>query len=142
MDLKHDLDSLVAFINTAKRTGKWDGKKLQLKTIPIDRIIGISYEEPYPSIPLHKEIQYRDERIQVLQAEIEQLRRTQAELSKQVEFFHHDNEEKIRYLFKTSNKHSTFASFLGDEDFKSQVDDFISISSSSSLTIGHSRMFF
>lgn len=86
MDLKHDLDSLVAFINTAKRTGKWDGKKLQLKTIPIDRIIGLTHDEPYPSIPLHKEIQYRDERIQVLQAEIDQLRRTQTELSKQVEF--------------------------------------------------------
>lgn len=85
MDLKHDLDSLIAFINTAKRTGKWDGKKLQLKTISIDRIIGISHEEPYPSIPLHKEIQYRDERIQVLQAEIEQLRKTQTELAKQVE---------------------------------------------------------
>ena len=35
-------------------------------------------------IPLHKEIQYRDERIQVLQAEIEHLRKIQKELSKQV----------------------------------------------------------
>lgn len=124
------MDSLVAFINTAKRTGKWDGKKLQLKTIAVDRIIGISYEEPYPSIPLHKEIQYRDERIQVLQAEIDQLRKAQTELAKQVEVFHRVERKKKEfrffsssYLFKTPNKHSTFASFLGDDDFKSQVDD-------------------
>jgi hypothetical protein len=39
------------------------------------------------TVPLNKEIQYRDERIQVLQAEIEQLRKTQEELTKQVEIF-------------------------------------------------------
>ena len=42
LDLKHDLDSLITFINTAKRTGKWDTKRLQLKTLPLDRIIGIT----------------------------------------------------------------------------------------------------
>lgn len=75
---------MVSFINTAKRTGKWDTKKLILKTIPVDRIIGISSEEIFNTLPLHKEIQYRDERIQVLQAEIEQLRKSQLELAKQV----------------------------------------------------------
>jgi len=87
LDLKHDLDSLISFINTAKRTGKWDSKRLQLKTVSIDRIIGITNDETQTTIPLHKEIQYRDERIQVLQAEIEQLRKTQDELTKQVEIF-------------------------------------------------------
>jgi hypothetical protein len=84
LDLKHDLDSLVTFINTAKRTGKWDTKRLQLKTLPLDRIIGITTDEIPNPIPLHKEIQYRDERIQVLQAEVEHLRKMQGELSKQV----------------------------------------------------------
>ncbi len=79
------MDSLTTFVNTAKRTGKWDTKKLQLKTVPLDRIIGISTDETYSGIPLHKEIQHRDERIEVLQAEIEQLRKTQTELAKQVE---------------------------------------------------------
>jgi hypothetical protein len=85
LDLKHDIDSLISFINTAKRTGKWDTKKLQLKFVPLDRIIGISNDETDSTIPLHKEIQYRDERILNLQAEIEQLRKTQNELAKQVE---------------------------------------------------------
>ena len=84
LDLKHDLDSLTSFINIAKRTGKWDAKRLQLKTVPLDRIIGVTNDETQNQIPLHKEIQYRDERIQVLQAEIEQLRKTQSELAKQV----------------------------------------------------------
>ena len=84
LDLKHDLDSLTSFINIAKRTGKWDTKKLQLKILPLDRIIGITNDEIPPSIPLHKEIQYRDERIQVLQAEIEHLRKMQTELNRQV----------------------------------------------------------
>lgn len=84
LDLKHDIDSLISFINTAKRTGKWDGKRLQLKTISSDRIIGLTIDEPVTSIPLHKEIQYRDERIQVLQNEIEHLRKTQSEMAKQV----------------------------------------------------------
>jgi cob(I)alamin adenosyltransferase len=85
LDLKHDLDSLTSFINIAKRTGKWDTKRLQLKTVPLDRIIGIAHDELHQTIPLHKEIQYRDERIQVLHAEIEQLRKTQTELAKQVD---------------------------------------------------------
>ena len=86
LDLKQDLDSLISFINTAKRTGRWDPKKLQLKTIAVDRIIGFSAEEASIAVPLHKEIQYRDERIQVLQSEIEHLRKAQAELiTKQVE---------------------------------------------------------
>jgi hypothetical protein len=84
LDLKHDLDSLTTFINTAKRTGKWDTKRLQLKTLPLDRIIGITHDEILQTIPLHKEIQYRDERIQVLQAEVEYLRKMQTELTKQV----------------------------------------------------------
>ncbi len=77
LDLKHDLDSLTTFISTAKRTGKWDTKRLQLKTLPLDRIIGINNDETQNPISLHKEIQYRDERIQVLQAEIEHLRKKQ-----------------------------------------------------------------
>ena len=85
LDLKHDIDSLTSFINIAKRTGKWDTKRLQLKTVPLDRIIGITHDDTHPTLPLHKEIQYRDERIQVLYAEIEQLRKTQDELAKQVE---------------------------------------------------------
>ncbi|CAF2469453.1 unnamed protein product [Rotaria sp. Silwood2] len=89
LDLKHDLDSLTTFINTAKRTGKWDTKRLQLKTVPLDRIIGISNDDIHPTVPLHKEIQYRDERIQVLQAEIEQLRKTKNELVKQVENYYY-----------------------------------------------------
>jgi hypothetical protein len=84
LDLKHDLDSLISFINSAKRTGKWDAKRLQLKTVPLDRITGIPLDETHTSVPLHKEIQYRDERIQVLQAEIEQLRKSQNEFAKQV----------------------------------------------------------
>jgi prefoldin subunit 5 len=56
-----------------------------LKTVPLDRIIGVSQDESQAIVPLHKELQYRDERIQVLQAEIEQLRKTQTELAKQVE---------------------------------------------------------
>lgn len=82
LDLKHDLDSLVNFINAAKRTGKWDSKRLQLKTLPLDRIIGLTNDEIPNGISLNKEIQYRDERIQVMQAEIEHLRKKQAELSK------------------------------------------------------------
>lgn len=78
------MDCLTSFINIAKRTGKWDTKKLQLKTVPIDRIIGVIPDEIHTTIPLNKEIQYRDERIQVLQAEIEHLRKTQNELAKQV----------------------------------------------------------
>lgn len=84
LDLKRDIDSLITFVNTAKRTGKWDPKKLQLKTISVDRIIGFSQEEASIAVPLHKEIQYRDERIQVLQAEIEHLRKAQIDLAKQV----------------------------------------------------------
>lgn len=84
LDLKHDIDSLTSFINAAKRTGKWDTKRLQLKTIPLDRIIGVTQEDIQITTPLHKEIQYRDERIQVLQAEIEQLRKTKNDLAKQV----------------------------------------------------------
>ncbi|CAF4784013.1 unnamed protein product, partial [Rotaria sp. Silwood1] len=103
LDLKHDLDSLTTFINTAKRTGKWDTKRLQLKTIPLDRIIGISNDDINPTVPLHKEIQYRDERIQVLQAEIEQLRKTKDELIKQ-----------------TPNRQSSFASFMADDNSKEQ----------------------
>ncbi len=87
LDLRHDLDSLTSFINTAKRTGKWDTKKLQLKTVPLDRIIGISNDEISTTIPLSKEIQYRDERIQVLQAEIEQLKKTENQLTQQVKNF-------------------------------------------------------
>ncbi|CAF5064413.1 unnamed protein product, partial [Rotaria magnacalcarata] len=103
LDLKHDLDSLTSFINTAKRTGKWDTKRLQLKTIPLDRIIGVTNDDMHTATPLHKEIQYRDERIQVLQAEVEQLRKTKNELAKQ-----------------TSNKPSTFSSFMADDEFKEQ----------------------
>ncbi|CAF4308321.1 unnamed protein product [Rotaria sp. Silwood2] len=83
LDLKQDLDCLTSFINIAKRTGKWDTKRLQLKTLPVDRIIGITNDNIQISNPLHKEIQYRDERIQVLQAEIEQLRKMQNDLLKQ-----------------------------------------------------------
>ncbi|CAF4372346.1 unnamed protein product, partial [Rotaria sp. Silwood2] len=83
LDLKQDLDCLTSFINIAKRTGKWDTKRLQLKTLPLDRIIGITNDNIQISNPLHKEIQYRDERIQVLQAEIEQLRKMQNDLLKQ-----------------------------------------------------------
>ncbi|CAF0725433.1 unnamed protein product [Rotaria sordida] len=101
LDVKHDLDSLIIFINTAKRTGKWDTKRLQLKTIPIDRIIGISNDDIHPTVPLHKEIQYRDERIQVLQAEIEQLRKTKNELVKE-----------------SSNKQSSFSSFMEVDESK------------------------
>lgn len=76
------MDSLVTFINTAKRTGKWESKRLQLKTLPFDRIIGMNNDEQSNGISFNKEIQYRDERIQVLQAEIEHLRKKQTELSK------------------------------------------------------------
>ncbi|CAM2700904.1 unnamed protein product [Rotaria socialis] len=103
LDLKHDLDSLTSFINTAKRTGKWDTKRLQLKTIPLDRIIGVTNEDTHTATSLHKEIQYRDERIQVLQAEVEQLRKTKNELARQA-----------------PNKPSTFSSFMADDEFKEQ----------------------
>ncbi|CAF4105177.1 unnamed protein product, partial [Rotaria sordida] len=83
LDLKQDLDSLTSFINIAKRTGKWDTDRLQLKTLPLDSIFGITNDDTHISNPLHKEIQYRDERIQVLQAEIEYLRKMQNDLSKQ-----------------------------------------------------------
>jgi FtsZ-binding cell division protein ZapB len=53
--------------------------------MPIDRISGLGQTESMSIIPLHKEIQYRDDRIQVLQAEIEHLRQTQAEIAKQVD---------------------------------------------------------
>ncbi|CAF0922423.1 unnamed protein product [Adineta ricciae] len=103
LDLKHDLDSLTSFINSAKRTGKWDTKRLQLKTIPADTIIGVTNDELYNTIPLHREIQYRDERILVLQAEIDQLKKAQDELTLQA-----------------TNKHSTFSSYTGDDDLKGQ----------------------
>jgi len=99
LDLKHDLDSLTSFINTAKRTGKWDTKRLQLKTIPLDCIIGISNDETHNIIPLHKEIQYRDERIQVLQAEIEQLKKAQDELAKQVDISSFSFSLRINFIF-------------------------------------------
>ncbi|CAF3647727.1 unnamed protein product [Rotaria sp. Silwood1] len=83
LDLKQDLDSLISFINIAKRTGKWDTKRLQLKTLPFDCIFGITNDDIHISTSLHKEIQYRDERIQVLQAEIEHLKKIQNDLSKQ-----------------------------------------------------------
>ena len=73
----------MTFINTAKRTGKWDTKRLQLKSLPLDRIIGMTNEEIPNGISLNKEIQYRDERIQVMQGEIEHLRKKQTEFSKQ-----------------------------------------------------------
>lgn len=73
----------MTFINTAKRTGKWDTKRLQLKSLPLDRIIGMTNEENSNGISSNKEIQYRDERIQVMQAEIEHLRKKQAEFAKQ-----------------------------------------------------------
>ena len=95
---------MISFINTAKRTGKWDGKRLQLKTIAIDRVVGLSHDETPTAIPLHKEIQYRDERIQVLQAEVEHLRKSQVEVAKQA-----------------SIKHATFSSFMGEDDLKGQV---------------------
>jgi len=99
LDLKQDLDSLITFINTAKRTGKWDTKRLQLKTLPLDRIIGITNDEIHSSISLHKEIQHRDERIQVLQAEIEHLKKIQTELSKQTLKLTNEDELKGQVCF-------------------------------------------
>ena len=101
LDLKHDLDALVAFINTAKRTGKWNVKQLQLKSLSLDRI---NNEKSSISIPLHKEIQSRDERIQILQAENEYLKKIQMDLSKQV------FGKRVRFFF-----HTDFLSCLGRE---------------------------
>jgi len=101
-----------------------------LKTVPIDRITGVSTDENAITVPFHKEIQYRDERIQVLQAEIDQLRKTQTELAKQVDvfiFFEIKRKPKIFIVFffsidlKTSNK----PSLLVDDDLKGQVGLFI-----------------
>jgi hypothetical protein len=103
LDLKQDLDSLITFINTAKRTGKWDTKRLQLKTLPLDRIIGITNDEIHSPISLHKEIQYRDERIQVLQDEIEHLRKIQIELSKQTTKLTNEDELKAQVCFIDSS---------------------------------------
>ncbi|CAF0728780.1 unnamed protein product [Adineta steineri] len=117
LDLKHDLDSLTSFINAAKRTGKWDTKRLQLKTVPLDSIIGVTNYELYNTIPLHKEIQYRDERIQVLQAEIEQLKRAQDELAKQVTISLFSIYICTTVFIKASNKHTPY---MGDDDTKGQ----------------------
>jgi hypothetical protein len=84
LDLKHDLDSLVSFITVAKHTGKWNTKQLQLKTLLLDRIIGGNNDKIHSPVPLHKDIEHRDKHIKVLQAEIEQLKKMQIDLSKQV----------------------------------------------------------
>lgn len=83
LDLKHDLECLTTFINAAKRTGKWDAKRLKLKTLPVDRIIGLTNDDSPNPMALNKEIQYRDERIQVLQAELDHFKRKHVEFSKQ-----------------------------------------------------------
>ncbi len=94
-----------------------------MKTVPLDRIIGVSTDETYSGIPLNKEIQHRDERIEVLQAEIEQLRKTQTELAKQVErlIIKLFDSNQFRFFFKTAGKNSSFSSFMAEDDMKGQV---------------------
>ena len=76
IDLKCDLDSLISFINLAQRTGQWDTKRYQLKTISLDRVIAVNHEgNPTSSASLCQEIADRDERIDVLQVEIETLKK-------------------------------------------------------------------
>ncbi|UJR13437.1 hypothetical protein I4U23_000451 [Adineta vaga] len=84
LDLKHDLNTLISFINIAKHTGKWSSNQLQLKTLSLDCLVGINNEKHRSLVPIHKEIQSRDERIQILQEENDHLRKLQTDLSKQL----------------------------------------------------------
>ncbi|CAF4259382.1 unnamed protein product, partial [Adineta steineri] len=120
LDLKHDMDCLVSFINIAKRTGKWNTKQLQLKTLPLDNIIGTTNDKiNHHSSSLHKEIQYRDEHMQVLQAEIQYLRKTQAELSKPTSSIN-ENEFKEKNLV-LSKKTDDLRSKLAEECQKTET---------------------
>ncbi|CAF3693774.1 unnamed protein product [Adineta steineri] len=120
LDLKHDMDCLVSFINIAKRTGKWNTKQLQLKTLPLDNIIGTTNDKiNHHSSSLHKEIQYRDDHMQVLQAEIQYLRKTQAELSKPISSIN-ENEFKEKNLV-LSKKTDDLRSKLAEECQKTET---------------------
>ena len=90
----------------------------------MDRIIGVATDEPQISISLHKDVQYRDERIQVLQNEIEHLRKAHDEMAKQVK------RSKEAFLavslspsvfVQASNKQTTLTSLMSGDDLKEQV---------------------
>ncbi|CAF0917736.1 unnamed protein product [Didymodactylos carnosus] len=86
LDLKHDLDSLVSFINHAKRTGRWETKKLNLIHIPYEKIVGVTSDDLSKTVvnPLSNELKYRNDRIEILQKENDQLRQIQNDLTKKV----------------------------------------------------------
>ncbi|CAF4322648.1 unnamed protein product, partial [Didymodactylos carnosus] len=85
----------------------FETKKLNLIHVPYEKIVGVTSDDLSKMIgnPLQNELKYRDDRIQALQTEIDQLRRVQEDLTKQT---------------SGNSKQNIFSSLLSENDVMGQ----------------------